>query len=80
MPKGTEFKKDYGNTSNHGYSKEYMRVYCSLLRNLSKSKRASIQSCNEGQKYKPTQNKEIKQNRKKAKLLRLTKKKKGYMI
>lgn len=80
MTKGTEFKKDYGNTSSHGYSKEYMRVYCSWLRTLSKSKRASIQSCNEGQKSKPMRNKEVKENRKKAKLLRLTKKKKGYMI
>lgn len=40
--KETKFKKDFGNQATKGYSKEYMKVYCSWLHSLSKSKRKKM--------------------------------------
>jgi len=36
------FKKDFGNQLTHGYSKEYMGVYCRWLNSLPKSKRKKM--------------------------------------
>ena len=59
MAKGTEFKKDFGNQSTRGYSKEYMKVYCSWLRSLSKKDKEKMSSYNDRSKTK----KQLKQER-----------------
>ena len=47
-----KFKKDYGNSSLEGYSKEYMEAYMAWQRTLSRKQKESITHCNEYTKCK----------------------------
>ena len=41
-----KFKKDYGNYSCSGYSKEYMDAYMSWMKTLTRKQKMSIKECN----------------------------------
>ena len=41
-----KFKKDYGNRSCTGYSKEYMDAYMSWYKKLSRKQKKRIENCN----------------------------------
>ena len=72
MEKKKEFKKDFGNSSKHGYSREYMKVYCAWLRSLSKKDRAKMETYNDRSKTKKQLRKERKQKREAKRARQLT--------
>lgn len=74
MEKKKEFKKDFGNTSKHGYTREYMKVYCAWLHSLSKKDRAKMETYNDRRKTKKQLRKERKQKREAKRARQLTRK------
>ena len=76
MYKQKDFKKDFGNTSKRGYTREYMQVYCSWLRSLSKKDRAKMDSYNDRSKTRKEERAEKKRKREEKRQRQLTYKKK----
>lgn len=74
MEKKKEFKKEFANTSKHGYTKEYMKVYCAWLHSLSKKDRAKMETYNDRSKTKKQLRKERKQKREAKRARQLTRK------
>ena len=75
-----KFKKDFGNQSTHGYSKEYMQVYCSWLKSLSKKDKERMSSYNDRSKTKKQLKQERIKKKKEKQLRHLTSIKKHSMM